>query len=166
MARGVQRIPFQARSCCSSHRRTSSSSISSPPVSLYNAFPHGFAEAGSLFDQAQSGILHQMLGIHTGVADQLTLATPDGVACKISAAPMLKRFHGTVKVNPMALSSDVSKLSEAVIQHLSALLDSKVAITIDIAAYMPEGAPEQVVRTVMENCRTLKFHPLPQFEEA
>ena len=81
------------------------------------------------------------------------------------AAPVLKRFHGAVKVNPMTLSSDVSKLSEAVIQHLSSLLGSKVEITIDIAAYMPEGAPENVVRTVTENCRTLKFNPLPQFEE-
>ena len=97
-------------------------------------------------------------------ADQLPLSTPDGAECKISGPPVLKRFHGALKLNPMTASSDVSKLSEAVIQHLSSLLDAEVEITINIAAYMPEGAPDHVVRTVMENCRTLKFHPSPQFE--
>lgn len=102
---------------------------------------------------------------------QLPLSTPNGLGCQVNGkgvatvAPVLKRFHGAVKANPITLSSDISKLSEAVIQHLTSLLDAKVEVTIDIAAYMPDGAPEHVVRTVTENCRTLKFDPLPQFEE-
>ena len=34
---------------------------------------------------------------------------------------------------------------------------AKVNITIEIEAEIPSGAPDNVVRTVTENCRTLKF---------
>jgi len=44
-----------------------------------------------------------------------------------------------------------------VAQHLTGLLDAKVKVTIEIEAELPSGAPENVVRTVTENCRTLKF---------
>ena len=30
-------------------------------------------------------------------------------------------------------------------------------VSLEIEAEMPSGAPENVVRTVTENCRTLKF---------
>jgi hypothetical protein len=32
-----------------------------------------------------------------------------------------------------------------------------VTVTIEIEAELPDGSPDQVVRTVTENCRTLKF---------
>jgi hypothetical protein len=35
--------------------------------------------------------------------------------------------------------------------------DATVEITLEIEAAIPEGAPDNVVRTVTENCRTLKF---------
>jgi hypothetical protein len=44
-----------------------------------------------------------------------------------------------------------------VVQHLSGLLDAKVTITVEIEAEIPSGAPDNVFRTVTENCRTLKF---------
>jgi hypothetical protein len=34
---------------------------------------------------------------------------------------------------------------------------AEVTITLEIDACLPEGAPEQVVRTVTENGRTLQF---------
>jgi len=48
-------------------------------------------------------------------------------------------------------------IASSVVQHRSRLLDAKVKITLEIEADMPSGAPENVVRTVTENCRTLKF---------
>jgi hypothetical protein len=44
-----------------------------------------------------------------------------------------------------------------VVAHLAGLLDAKVNITIEIDANIPSGAPDNVVCTVTENCRTLKF---------
>jgi hypothetical protein len=48
-------------------------------------------------------------------------------------------------------------IATSVVQHLTGLLDAKVKVTIEIEAELPSGAPESVVRTVTENCRTLKF---------
>jgi hypothetical protein len=36
-------------------------------------------------------------------------------------------------------------------------MGSTVKVTLEIGAEIPSGAPDQVVRTVTENCRTLKF---------
>jgi hypothetical protein len=69
----------------------------------------------------------------------------------------LRRFHGTAKIDATRLSRDVDQIASAVVQHLGSLLGAKVSITLEIEAEMPSGAPDNVVRTVTENCRTLKF---------
>jgi hypothetical protein len=71
--------------------------------------------------------------------------------------PSLRRFHGSATLNATRLSRDVDAIATSVVQHLAGLLDAKVKITLEIEADMPSGAPENVVRTVTENCRTLKF---------
>jgi hypothetical protein len=71
--------------------------------------------------------------------------------------PGLRRFHGSATLNATRLSRDVDAIATSVVQHLAGLLDAKVKITLEIEADMPSGAPENVVRTVTENCRTLKF---------
>jgi hypothetical protein len=59
----------------------------------------------------------------------------------------------------------VDQIAAAVVQHLSGLLGAKVNITLEIEADIPSGAPDNVVRTVTENCRTLKFES-SGFEES
>ena len=44
-------------------------------------------------------------------------------------------------------------------------MGADVKVTLEIEANIPDGAPEQVVRTVTENSRTLKFE-VSGFEEA
>lgn len=51
----------------------------------------------------------------------------------------------------------MDQIASAVVQHLSGLLGAKVTMTLDIAAEIPSGAPDNVVRTLTENCQTLKF---------
>ena len=72
-------------------------------------------------------------------------------------APALRRFHGSAKIDATRLSRDVDLIASSVVQHLAGLLDAKVTITVEIEAEMPSGAPDNIVRTVTENCRTLKF---------
>ena len=48
-------------------------------------------------------------------------------------------------------------IASSVVQHLTALMDANVKITLEVEAVLPGGAPENVVRSVTENCRTLKF---------
>jgi hypothetical protein len=44
-----------------------------------------------------------------------------------------------------------------VIAHLAGLVGSKVSVTLEIEAEVPADTPDNVVRTVTENSRTLKF---------
>jgi len=80
--------------------------------------------------------------------------TGTGIQAK---TPILRRFHGSAKIDATRLSRDVDAIASSVVQHLAGLLDAKVTITIEIEAEIPTGAPDNVVRTVTENCRTLKF---------
>lgn len=68
-----------------------------------------------------------------------------------------KRFFGSVHLDPLRASSEVGRISEEVIAHLAGLKGADVKLTLEIVARLPGGASEQVVRTVTENARTLKF---------
>lgn len=68
-----------------------------------------------------------------------------------------KRFHGTVELNPARAGRDAGKVADEVISHLAGFMGAKVTVTLEIDARIPTGAPENVVRIVTENCRTLKF---------
>jgi len=73
------------------------------------------------------------------------------------APPKLKRFHASVHLDPSRIGRDAGRIAEEVVQHLSLLPDAKVEVVMEIQAEIPDGAPDNVVRTVTENCRTLKF---------
>jgi hypothetical protein len=68
-----------------------------------------------------------------------------------------KRFHGTVTLDSTRVGRDASRIADEVIAHLSGLVGSDVRVTLEIEADIPFGAPDNVVRTVTENSRTLKF---------
>lgn len=89
-------------------------------------------------------------------------AVPEGST--IASAPgtgaptdVVRRFHGSVSIDPVRAGRDVSEIADAIIQHLAALPNAAVEVTLEIEADLPDGAPDNVVRTVTENARTLKF---------
>ena len=67
------------------------------------------------------------------------------------------RFHGTVPLDSARVGRDAGRIADEVISHLAGLVEAKVTVTLEIAAEVPAGAPDHVVRTVTENSRTLKF---------
>ena len=67
------------------------------------------------------------------------------------------RFHGSVELDAARVGRDASQIAEEVISHLSGLIGARVTVTLEIEAEVPDGAPDNVVRTVTENSRTLKF---------
>ncbi len=69
----------------------------------------------------------------------------------------LRRFHGTVRLDPARVGRDASRIAEEVVAHLAGLVGANVTVTLEIEADIPTGAPDHVVRTVTENSRTLKF---------
>ena len=79
--------------------------------------------------------------------------TPTGPA----DVPKPKRYHGTVELDPARTGRDAGRIADEVISHLVGLVGSNVRVTLEIEAEIPGGAPDNVVRTVTENGRTLKF---------
>lgn len=69
----------------------------------------------------------------------------------------LKRFHGTVALDPTRVGRDAGRIADEVIAHLVGLMGSEVTVTLEIEAKIPSCVPNSVVRTVTENGRTLKF---------
>jgi predicted AAA+ superfamily ATPase len=80
-----------------------------------------------------------------------------GAAVVTPTAARPKRFHGTVVLDSTRVGRDASRVADEMISHLTGLVGATVKVTLEIEAQMPDGAPEQVVRTVTENGRTLKF---------
>jgi predicted AAA+ superfamily ATPase len=72
--------------------------------------------------------------------------------------PQPTRFHGSVTLDATRVGRDASRIADEVIAHLTGLVGAKVNVTLEIEAEIPTGAPENVVRIVTENARTLKFN--------
>jgi hypothetical protein len=68
-----------------------------------------------------------------------------------------KRFHGSVLLDPSRVGRDAGRVADEVISHLAGLVGSSVKVTLEIEAEVEARTPENVVRTVTENSRTLKF---------
>ncbi len=83
--------------------------------------------------------------------------TTGSAAASVAQPRSPKRFHGAVKLDPKRVGRDASRIGDEVIAHLEGLVGSEVAVTLEIEANIPNGAPVDVVRTVTENSRTLKF---------
>ena len=71
--------------------------------------------------------------------------------------PRLKRFHGAVNLDAGRVGLDASTIANEVIAHIDGLVGAKVTVTLEIEAELPDGFPDNVVRTVNENSSTLKF---------
>ena len=71
--------------------------------------------------------------------------------------PAVRRFFGTVTLDPTRVGRDAGRIAEEVISHLVGQVGADVTVRLEIAADLPKGASDQAVRTVTENSRTLKF---------
>ena len=80
-----------------------------------------------------------------------------GPAPPPAGTPRPTRFHGSVSLDATRTGRDAGRIAEEVITHLAGLVGAKVKVMLEIEAQIPDGAPEQVVRTVTENSRTLEF---------
>jgi Protein of unknown function (DUF499) len=93
-------------------------------------------------------------------------ASPDGGLTPAPAPPQSgepptpqtpRRFHGSVVLDTARVGRDASRIADEVIVHLAGLVGSTVKVTLEVEAQIPDGVPDNVVRTVTENGRTLRF---------
>lgn len=71
--------------------------------------------------------------------------------------PKPTRFYGSVILDSSRVGRDAGRIADEVIAHLVGLVGSTVKVTLEIEAEIPGGTPDNVVRTVTENSRTLRF---------
>jgi len=60
-------------------------------------------------------------------------------------------------LNPDRVGRDAGKIADEILSRLSVLPGARLRVSMEIEAELPEGAPEDVQRTVSENAGVLKF---------
>lgn len=94
----------------------------------------------------------------SGESDKDTSSELTDGAKEVEAKESVKRrFYGSVEIDAMRVNRDASQIANEILQHLTALPGSTVSITLEIQAEVSDGFPDETIRTVSENCRTLKF---------
>ncbi|HEY8415560.1 MAG TPA: AAA+ family ATPase, partial [Thermaerobacter sp.] len=71
--------------------------------------------------------------------------------------PLFRRFYGRAALDATRAGRDAAQIAQEIIAHLVGQAGAQVRVTLEIEAQLPQGFPEHVVRTVRENCQTLKF---------
>lgn len=108
-----------------------------------------------LASQNSSGSASSHSGSNGGSDEQSGGSETDEPTQALATKP--KRYHGTAVLDATRVGRDAGKIAEEVISHLAGLVGASVTVTIEIEAIIPDGAPDNVVRTVTENSHTLKF---------
>ena len=67
------------------------------------------------------------------------------------------RFYGNITLDWTTIAPKTGEIASEIIEHLKSLKNSNVEISLEITGTIPEGIPEDIVRTISENCKTLKF---------
>ena len=70
--------------------------------------------------------------------------------------PINKHFYMSANLDNVRINRDVNTYVQEIIQHLSAVSGAMVELKLEVEVNAPEGIPNNVVRTVSENCRTLR----------
>lgn len=137
----------------------------------------GFATADARDEGAGRYLGLSVRGIHADVTGATLVVRPD-VAIEQATADgalepveeeesggerdedverVLRRFYGSVSIEPDRLSRDFGQIVQEVISHLTGTVDARVEITIDVRAERDDGFPDQVVRVVNQNAKALGF---------
>jgi hypothetical protein len=71
--------------------------------------------------------------------------------------PSNTRYFGVYKLDPERYGRDLARLGQEILMQLAAVEDAQLEITVEVHASSADGFPDDKVRTVLENARTLKF---------
>lgn len=72
------------------------------------------------------------------------------------STPKNKRFFMSADLDTTRINRDVQKYVEEIIQHLTSVDGARVTVSLEVQAESTEGFTQQTVRTISENCRTLR----------
>ena len=72
------------------------------------------------------------------------------------AEPQNRHFYMSAKLDNVRINKNVNDYVQEIIQHLMNVQGADVEIRLDVEVSAPNGIPNNTVRTVSENCKTLK----------
>jgi hypothetical protein len=95
---------------------------------------------------------------HSEVAEggELFPSPPKATALQPKLPSGPRHFFLSTKLDTTRYIRDIGKLNDEVLNHLLGLDGSNVEIRLDVQISFKEDVPNDTVRTVIENCRTLK----------
>ena len=67
-----------------------------------------------------------------------------------------RHFYMSAKLDNTRVNRDINNLVSEIVQHLMAIDDATVELKFEVDVETQNGIPSSVVRTVSENCKTLK----------
>ncbi len=80
------------------------------------------------------------------------------------AGPTNTRFSMATTLDSTRVIKNVSNLMDEIINHLTSIQGANVVIRLLVDATIPDGTPQGTVRTITENCKTLKVEDF-EFDE-
>lgn len=97
-------------------------------------------------------------GYHSGGSTFAPNGGNSGVASPSTppVAPNNKHFYMSVKLDNTRVNRDINNYVQEIIQHLMSVDGANVELKLEVEVEAPNGIPSTTVRTVSENCRTLK----------
>lgn len=86
-------------------------------------------------------------------------STQSEASCATSITPYVKNthFYMSANVDPVRVNKIISTYVDEIIRHLMQVNGATVELKLDVDVIAPEGIPGATVRTVAENCKTLKI---------
>jgi predicted AAA+ superfamily ATPase len=91
-----------------------------------------------------------------GVGGTVVDETHPGTGRLKVESPRNTQFFMSADLDNTRIIRDVQQLLNEVIHHITTLEGSQVKISLEVQAEIPQGTPVPVVRTVTENCATLR----------
>lgn len=67
------------------------------------------------------------------------------------------RYFGVYRLDPERYARDLTRVSQEVLHQLAAVDGAQIEVTLEIQARTPGGFPDDKIRVVLENARTLGF---------
>jgi hypothetical protein len=67
------------------------------------------------------------------------------------------RYFGVFRLDPERYARDLTRVSQEVLHQLAAVEGSRIEVSVEIQAVSADGFPDDKIRVVLENARTLGF---------
>ena len=103
-----------------------------------------------------SGFTPSGSGMHTGTSSE-GAGTPGGTGAATLPTAANRHFYMSADVDAVRVNRVISTYVDEIIRHLMQVEGANVQLKLEVEVNAPDGIPSSTVRTVSENCKTLKI---------